>query len=453
MAATDMTSGSIPKQLIRYAVPLIMGNVFQLTYNAVDAMIAGRFIGKAALAAEGMASPVMNLVILGISGICMGAGVLMSEFYGAGQMEKLKREMSTAVLFGLYFSLAVVLLGVALTPWLLRALHVPEELMEMTAVYLRIIFLGAPFTYFYNALSSALKSVGDSRTPLRFLMVSSILNGLLDLLFIGVLGYGIVCSAVTTVVAEAVSAALSIGYIYRRIPVLRLERGEFQMDRALLRKTLEYGSVTALQQSCQPIGKLLIQGAVNGLGVDMIAAFNTVTRVDDFAFTPEQSISHGITTFVAQNRGAGKTKRIWSGFRVGLCLEFLYWMLICGAALLLREPIIRLFVTAEEAEVIVALGSQYLGTMAFFYLFPAFTNGFQGFFRGMGYLKMTLLGTFIQTGLRVVFTWLFAPSMGIHGIAFACAIGWGVMLAVEIPYYFQKKKKFLTKAGTSVLYS
>lgn len=436
MAAVDMTEGRITRHLIRYSVPLVLGNLFQLTYNAVDAMIAGRFIGKEALAAEGMASPVMNLVILGISGICMGAGVLMSEFFGAKQYGKLKREMSTAVLFGLYFSMAVVVLGMVCTPPLLRALHVPEELMGMTTVYLRIIFLGAPFTYFYNALASALKSVGDSKTPLKFLIFSSILNGVLDLVFIGCLGFGIVCSATTTVVAEAVSAGLSVWYVYHRIPLLQLRRGEFKVDKGLLKTTLQFGTVTALQQSCQPIGKLLIQGSVNTLGVDTIAAFNAVTRVDDFAFTPEQSISHGITTFVAQNRGAKKAERMHRGFRQGLVLEFLYWICICGFVLLFRKPMVGLFVTGGSAAAIVAIGSQYLGTMAFFYLFPAFTNGFQGFYRGMGMMKMTLLGTFIQTGLRVIFTWILAPRMGIYGVAFACAIGWSVMLMVEVPYYF-----------------
>ena len=184
MAVVDMTEGKIPQHLLGYSIPLVLGNLFQLTYNAVDSIIAGRFIGKEALASEGMASPVMNIVILGISGICMGAGVLMSEFFGGKQYEKLKREMATAVLFGLYFSLAVIALGIFFTPWLLRVLNVPEELMKMTSIYLRIIFIGAPFTYFYNALASALKSVGDSKTPLKFLMFSSILNGFLDLVFI-----------------------------------------------------------------------------------------------------------------------------------------------------------------------------------------------------------------------------------------------------------------------------
>lgn len=443
MAAVNMTEGNIRRHLVSYAVPLILGNLFQLTYNVVDSIIAGRFIGKEALAAEGTASPVMNIVILGISGICMGASVLMSEFYGAGDEEKVKREMSTTVLFGCYFSGIVALLGIFGAKSLLRLLNVPEEILSIASVYLSIIFLGAPFTYFYNAVSAALKSVGDSKTPLKFLAFSAILNAVLDLIFIGGLGFGIVCSAVTTVVAEALSAVLCIGYVYRKVPMLKLRRGEFTMDRELLRKTLQYGSITALQQSCQPIGKLLIQGAINPFGVDMIAAFNAVNRIDDYAFTPEQSISHGITTFVAQNRGAGKTSRIRAGFRKGLQLEMCYWVLICAMITLFKKPLVGLFVTGDK-ETMVALGSSYLSVMAFFYLFPAFTNGIQGFFRGMGNMKMTLLGTFIQTSLRVVFVYLFTPIMGIKGVAYACAIGWSVMLLVEVPYYFHLKRRCLS---------
>ena len=270
MAAVNMTEGSITKHLVDYSIPLILGNMFQLTYNAVIHH-RRQIIGKEALAAEGTASPVMNIVILGISGICMGASVLMSEFYGAGQKEKLKREMSTTVIFGCYFSVIIAILGGFFSKSLLGALGVPDEILGKAASYLSVIFLGAPFTYFYNAVSAALKSVGDSKTPLKFLAFSSILNAVLDLIFIGGLGFGIVCSAVTTVVAEAASAVLCIIYVYRKIPMLQLRRGEFTMDRQLLRQTLRYGSITALQQSCQPIGKLLIQGAVNPLGVDMIA--------------------------------------------------------------------------------------------------------------------------------------------------------------------------------------
>lgn len=435
----DMTEGSIPRHLVTYAVPLILGNLFQLTYNAVDSIIVGRFIGKEALAAVGTTSPVMNIIILGISGICIGASVLMSGFFGAKQEDMVKKEMATTAVFGVYFSLAVVLLGMLVTKPLLRALYVPVEILETASSYLRIIFLGAPFTFFYNAIASALKSVGDSKTPLKFLAFCSVLNGVLDVIFIGILHFGITCSAVTTVVAEALSAVLCVAYVYRKIPLLQLKKGEFKVDGELLRQTLQYGSVTALQQSCQPIGKLLIQGAVNPMGVDVMAAFNAVNKIDAYAFTPEQSISNAITTFVAQNSGAGKEERIRKGFRMGMFLEFCYWILICGTILLLRVPLMKLFV--GEAADIVALGSSYLGIMAFFYLFPGFTNGMQGYFRGKKRMKMTLLGTFIQTSLRVVFVYVLTPRMGLTGVPFACAVGWAVMLAVEVPYYFWVNRK------------
>lgn len=449
MSAINMTEGTPFKHLIKYAVPLILGNLFQLTYNAVDSIIAGRFIGRDALAAAGMASPVMNIIILGISGICMGAGVLMSEFFGGKENEKLKKEMATTLLFGLYFSLAVVIPGIIFTRPLLKAMNVPNEVLDITSIYLRIIFLGAPFTYFYNALAAALKSVGDSKTPLKFLMFSSVLNGGLDIVFIGFLGFGIACSAVTTVIAEAVSAILSLAYIYKNVPALSLKFNEFKIEKSLLKTTLQYGSITALQQACQPIGKLLIQGSVNTLGVDVIAAYNAVTRIDDFAFTPEQSISHSITTYAAQNRGAGKENRIIKGFRQGLFLEFLYGVIICTTVLVLNKFLVSLFIKDENAENIIIQGSRYLTTMAFFYFLPAFTNGIQGFFRGMGKMQVTLTATFIQTSLRVLFTVILIPHLGIYGISFACAIGWSIMLMYEVPYYFWfvKKRKSMSASA------
>lgn len=436
MAAANMTDGSIFKHLIVYSVPLILGNLFQLTYNAVDSVIVGRFIGKEALAAVGTASPVMNIIILGISGICIGASVIMSEFFGAGNETLLKNEMATTTVFGCFFSVILVICGILFSDTLLKSLHVPVEIMDISLLYLRIIFLGIPFTYFYNAVSAALKSVGDSKTPLKFLAFSSVLNGTLDCIFIGVFGFGIVCSAVTTIIAEALSAILCIIYVYRKIPVLKLQRSEFRIDKSLLKRTLQYGSVTALQQSCQPVGKLLIQGAVNTMGIDVIAAFNALNRIDDFAFTPEQSISHGITTFIAQNRGAKKESRIRIGFLKGLILEFLYWIIIFTLITLFKYPLMALFVTTGNTRII-ELGTGYLSLMSVFYIFPAFTNGFQGFFRGMGNMKITLAGTIIQTSLRVIFVYILTPVIGINGIAFACAIGWFVMLSAEY-FWFVK---------------
>ena len=440
-AMQDMTKGGAAGHLLRYAVPLMLGNWFQLAYNAVDSIIAGRFIGKDALAAEGIAGPVMNLVILGITGVCLGAGVLMSEFFGAKDGESLRRELATTVLSGTAACTVVALLGVLFTPAILQVCAVPREIFAITAIYLRITFLGAPFTCFYNALAAGFKSVGDARTPLRFLMVSAILNAALDLIFIGGLGFGIVCSAMTTVIAEAFSAVLAGWWLWTKTPELCPRRGQWRVDRSLLGRTLQYGGVSALQQAVQPIGKVLIQGQVNALGVEVIAAFNAVTRIDDFACIPEQSIAQGITTYIAQNRGANQKERIRPGFRVGIRLELCYWLLVGSLTWLLRAPVVSLFVAGEGAAEIVTLGSQYLGYMALFYALPALTNGFQGFYRGMGKMTTTLIGTCLQAGLRALGAALLAPRIGLPGIAYACAFGWCVMLCFEIPYYFYTCKK------------
>lgn len=447
MAQLDMTRGNVAGNLARYAGPLILGNLFQLSYNLVDSVIAGRFIGRDALAAAGTASPIMNILILGISGLSMGAGVLMSEFFGAGEREKLKREFSTVLLFGLMFSLTLVGLGVAVTRPLLVGLQVPPEILGMTCAYVRVIFLGVPFTYFYNTLAAALKALGDSKTPLKFLVFSACLNVALDILFIGVLGFGLVCSAVTTVVAEGASALLSVGYIYRRVPELALGREELKVDRELLHVTLRYGSATALQQSCQPIGKLLVQRCVNGLGVDAMAAFNAVTRIDDFAFTPQQSIAQAITTFVAQHRGRGvrtgeDRQRVYRGFGRGMLLEACYFVCICLVAECLKEPIMWLFVEQNSSPLTIEMGCQYLTAMGFLYILPAMTNGVQGFFRGCGRMKLTLLCTFIQVFFRVSVTYALAPRMGISAVAVACCVGWVFMLGFEVPYYLWSKARW-----------
>lgn len=447
MAQLDMTHGAVGRDMLRYATPLILGNLFQLSYNLVDSVIAGRFIGKDALAAAGTASPIMNILILGISGLSVGAGVMMSEFFGAGEREKLKREMSTVLLFGLIFSLSAAALGVVLTTPLLWALEVPPDILAMTGAYVRVTFLGVPFTYFYNTLAAGLKAVGDAKTPLKFLVFSACLNAALDLILIVGLGLGLVYSAVATVVAEGCSAVMAAMYIYRRVPELALGRGELRLDKPLLKITLRYGSTTALQQSCQPIGKLLIQRCVNSLGVDAMAAFNAVTRIDDFAFTPQQSIAQAITTFVAQNRGHGvgtlaDRRRVYQGFRVGLALELGYWACICLAAETLKRPIMLLFTEENTAAETIAMGCTYLTVMGLFYIMPGLSNAIQGFFRGCGRMRVTLLSTCIQVFFRVTGTYLLAPRIGIVGVALACCVGWLFMMAYEYTYYFWSKARW-----------
>ena len=331
MAAVNMTEGAIPRRLVGYAVPLVLSNLFQLTYNAVDSIVVGRFVGKEAQAA------VTNLLVLGISGLCIGASVIMSEFFGAGNEKQLRKELATTMVGGSVLAVLLTVLGMLCAQPLLRLMAVPGDVLELSGGYLRIVFLGVPFTFLYNATAYALKSVGDSRTPLAFLIFSSVLNVILDILFVGVMHGGALASGWATVFSQGLSAVLCIAYVRMRIPLLCIRREEWKPDRALLLRTLHDGGITALQQSCQPIGKILIQGAVNSLGVDAMAVFNVVGRMDDYACMPEQTISSAITTFMAQNRGAGKIRRMWDGFVSGMRIEAVYGVLIGLVTFLARR--------------------------------------------------------------------------------------------------------------------
>ena len=422
-----MTEGSIARHLLAYAIPMILGNFFQLTYNAVDAIVIGKFAGEGALAAVSAANPVMTIVVLGVSGISIGASVLMSRFYGAGDLDALRREVATTLIFGAVASAAVFALGLPASGLILRSMNVPGEILPMAVTYLRIIFVGFLFTFQYNVLAAAMRSVGDSRTPVVFLAITSVLNGALDLLFVAGFGWGVAGAGLATVLAEGISTTLCIVHIARHIPVLHIGLRSMRVDRALLRETVASGAITALQQACQPVGKVLIQSVINAQGISMIAAFNAVSRMDDFAFIPEQSIASGMMVCIAQNRGAGKSERVSGTLLTGMKIEAAYGLLICLATLLLKRPIMLLFAASGETAM-VQMGVDYLSVMAFLYIIPGITNGIQGYFRGMGEMRTTLVATFIQISVRALVIYLLVPSVGLQGAAWACAVGWGFML-------------------------
>ena len=434
-----MTQGSIARHLIAYALPLILGNLFQLTYNAVDSIVIGKFAGENALAAVSAANPVMTIVILGVSGVSIGASVLMSRFYGAGDEDALRREVATTIVFGAIASLVVFAVGWPLSGPVLRLMNVPDEILEMAARYLQVIFVGFLFTFQYNILAAALRSVGDSRTPVVYLALASVMNAGLDVLLVAGLRWGVVGAGVATVAAEGISALLCARHIYRKIPLLHLGLRELKIDRRLLGETVSSGAITALQQACQPIGKALIQSVMNAQGVSVIAAFNAVSRVDDFACIPEQSISSSMMTCIAQNRGAGEHARVGETLRRGMMIEAAYGVLICAAVLLAKEPVMRLF-AAQDSMQMVSMGVDYLTLMAFFYILPGITNGIQGYFRGMGEMKTTLVATFIQISIRALVVAVLVQRVGLHGAAWACAIGWSAMLC----YTFARYRKVRT---------
>ena len=430
----DLTQGSIRAGLIRFSLPLIAGNLLQQLYNVADTLIVGRFLGNVALAAVGSAFSLMILLTSLVLGLCMGSGVVFSQLYGEGNMDKLKTAMTNAFCLIAALSVLLTVLSYALLDAFIVLLRVPPEAVPDITSYLRVIFAGIFFTFLYNFFAAALRSVGDSRTPVVYLALASVMNAGLDVLLVAVFRWGVVGAGVATVMAEGISALLCAWHIYRRIPLLHLARRELKIDRRLLRETVSSGAITAMQQACQPIGKALIQSVMNAQGVSVIAAFNAVSRVDDFACIPEQSISSSMMTCIAQNRGAGEHARVGETLRRGMMIEAAYGVLICAAVLLAKELVMRLF-AAQDSMQMVSMGVDYLTLMAFFYILPGITNGIQGYFRGMGEMKTTLVATFIQISIRALVVAVLVPRIGLNGAAWACAVGWSAMLCYTFARY------------------
>lgn len=436
----DLTTGKIMPILVNFTVPLVLGNLFQLTYNAVDSIIVGHFVGKEALAAVGICNPVSTLMILFLNGLCMGASILMGIQYGAKDYETLHRQISTTLLSGAVFSFFLTLVCVIFAVPILLLLQVDPSIMDMTVQYLRIIFLGLMFTFLYNFFSSTLRALGDSASPLYFLIISAILNIFGDLFFVIVLKAGSNGCAISTVLSEALCCLFCIIYIQKKVPILRLGKKWLVFDARLLKKTIAYGWASAMQQATVQMGKIAIQALVNTMGVSVAAAFAVVNRIDDFAITPEQNIAHAMTALMAQNKGAGKNDRMREGFRCGMILELVYGAAVMLICLGFARPLMSLFVKDEE---VIGHGVVYLHLIAVMYILPAITNSLQGFFRGIGDLKVTLMSSFTNMAVRVIAA---APmvllwNFGIEALPYSYLAGWIAMLLVETPLMLRIYRK------------
>lgn len=436
----DLTTGKIMPILVNFTVPLVLGNLFQLTYNAVDSIIVGHFVGKEALAAVGICNPISTLMILFLNGLCMGAGILMGIQYGAKDYKTLHRQISTTMLSGVVFSFFLTLFCVVFAVPILHLLQVDASIMEMTRQYLRIIFLGLMFTFLYNFFSSTLRALGDSASPLYFLIISAVLNIFGDLFFVIVLKAGSNGCAISTVLSEALCCLFCIIYIQKKVPILRLGKKWLVFDSRLLKKTIAYGWASAMQQATVQMGKIAIQALVNTMGVSVAAAFAVVNRIDDFAITPEQNIAHAMTALMAQNKGAGKNDRMREGFRCGMILEIVYGAAVMVICQVFAGELMALFVKDEE---VIGHGVIYLHLIAVMYILPAVTNAIQGFFRGIGDLKVTLMSSFTNMAVRVIAA---APmillwNFGIEALPYSYLAGWVAMLLVETPLMIRIYRK------------
>lgn len=440
----DMTKGSILSLLVRFTLPLVAGNILQLTYNAVDSIILGRFVGSHQLAAVGTSNPLMTLILMCMQGISLGCGVLIGQLFGNGDIKKLQRQVSTGMMFGVVFALAISLMINIGASSLLHLIQVNELILPHAITYLRIVGCGLIFSFLYNYLSSVLRSLGDSVTPLFFLALSSVLNIAGDLLFVIVLHMGIAGCAISTVLCEGLSCGLAFLYIIKKIPFLNMGRKWLVFDRAMIKKTLQYSSVTAIQQSTVQAGILGVQAVVNTMGAAATAGFAVANRIDDYSLIPGRNIANAMTNVLAQNVGAGNKERVRKTFIIGMALEITFGIIASVLLFLVYDICLKLF--TEEA-IVLEEGRTYLRLIALMYVLPAVTNGIQGYFRGTGKLKITLISSILNMGMRFISCMIlvFIFHMGIEAVPWSCFIGWTSMLVIEVPLLLREQKKLMSK--------
>lgn len=432
----DLTAGNISLGLLWFAVPMILGNLLQQLYNIADTLIVGQFLGANALAAVGSAYALMIFLTSVLLGLCMGSGVVFSLQYGSGNKEAMKRSAFVAlVLIGAVTLLLNIIAFVWIDP-IMRLLQVPEDVYPLMREYLWIIFWGIGFTFIYNYYACLLRAIGNSVVPLWFLAVAVVLNIVLDLLFILLFGWGVRGAAWATVVAQAVSGVGLCLYAIKKFPEFRIRRQDMRMKWATVKEIAVYSSLTCVQQSVMNFGILMVQGLINSFGIAVMAAFAAAVKIDSFAYMPVQDFGNAFSTFIAQNFGAGKTKRIREGIRVAVISTMLFCLFISLLVFIFARPLMLIFVPATESEII-AIGVQYLRVEGAFYCGIGCLFLLYGFYRGIRKPGMSVVLTVISLGTRVVLAYVLSalPAIGVVGIWWAVPVGWFLADIVGMWYY------------------
>lgn len=418
-----LLEGNIRSQLIRLSVPLLIGSILQQFYNAVDALIIGRFLGTQAFSAVGIAGTVMNLFIFVLTGFCTGVSALLGQIYGAGDRPRFRREVFiTAVVGGGMTVFLSALFMILLRP-LLRLINSPEELLPQIEAYLNVIIGGMLGTYFYNLFSGMLRAIGDTRAATQFLFIAITANAILDYLFVGILGFGMAGAAWATVLSQAMSAVLCLIYILHRDRELLFTRADCRFERELFRKTLSFGFSSALHQSSLYIGKIFVQGAVNTLGTAGIAGYTATMRIEGFANSFGTSAGQGLSVFIAQNWGAKNLKRVRRGYAAGMLLSIGLGLIFTVLLYVTAKPGMLIFLDAAETDAVTA-GVSYMRLVALFYVLCFTGNVFVGYFRGIGWVYLPMIVTTLQIAARAIFSYLWVGSMQLSAVALATGIGW-----------------------------
>ena len=440
---TDMTTGSIPKLLIHFAIPLLIGNVFQQLYNTVDSIVVGNYVGKQALAAVGCTGPIINTLIGLFAGLSTGATVVISQYYGAKDDEKLHRAVQTTLTLTLIMCAVLTVLGVIFTPAMLNMMDTPADVYSQAVEYLRIYFWGVSGLLLYNIGSGILRAVGDSTRPLYFLIFSALTNTVLDILFVKYMDMGIKGAAVATVAAQAMSAALVLLVLVRAKAPYRLSLTKLFLSKPILRKICVIGIPSALQLAITAFSNIFVQSYVNHFDSSAMAGWTAYIKVDSFAMLPMMSLSMAITTFVGQNLGAGRYDRVKSVPKYGLAMGFIIMAVLLLPLMAFAPQLISLFNRDPE---VLRFGILFIRLISPFYLAFAINQVYSGLLRGAGdatTAMFIMLGSFVLT--RQIYLYI-AYRLGgsITAIGMGYPVGWMTCsLLLLIYYYFGSGRKKL----------
>ena len=440
----DLTEGPIAGTMLRFALPMIAGNLLQQFYNIADTLIVGRYLGMQALAAVGAAYALMTFLTSILLGLCMGSGAVFSLRYGEKNEDMLKSSMFVS--FVLIAAVTAVLntgVFLFLDP-IMTLLCVPADIYAVMREYLWVIFFGISAVFLYNYFACLLRAVGNSMTPLIFLGISAILNVALDLVFVLVFGWGAAGAAGATVFAQFVSGIGISLYTFFKMPEFRLGRRHMKMDRQVLREISGFSVLTCVQQSVMNFGILMVQGLVNSFGAVVMAAFAAAVKIDSFAYMPVQDFGNAFSTFIAQNFGAGKKERVEKGIKSAVAVSLAFCFAISLIVCLFAKPLMLIFVQPQETEIL-SVGVQYLRIEGAFYCGIGCLFLLYGLYRAVRKPEMSVVLTVISLGTRVLLAYVLSaiPSIGVAGIWAAVPIGWFLADAAGFVYYWKKRENIL----------
>ncbi|MCI8505144.1 MAG: MATE family efflux transporter [Lachnospiraceae bacterium] len=441
-----MTEGRPFKLILQFALPLLVGNLLQQTYNIIDAAIVGRVLGAAALASVGSTSSV-QFMVLGFSiGCCTGFGVPVAKCFGAGRLEKMKHYIfSAAVLTGMVAAVLTVLCAF-LCPWILQILSVSEELYGNAYRYLLVIFLGLPFTFLYNLLAGILRAVGDSRTPFIFLVISTALNIILDLVCIMGFGWGCAGAAIATASSQAASGILCLLFIYKKVEFLHPGREKCRLEKEASKELLSMGLPMGFQFSITAIGSMVMQSVNNSLGSVYVSGFTAALKIKQFTICPFDAMASAVSVYCGQNLGAGRLDRIRQGVREGMILVITYGVSV-GLALVFTGRTLSMLFVGQEAEAVLDAAARYLKCLGLFYWSLGVLNVARLSIQGLGYAGRAVFAGVMEMAARSAVSLGLVGTLGFTAVCFADQTAWMSACLYLVPMYFLCMKQTARKLG------